>query len=150
MSSYGYVRDDGTVQSCRSSDEAEGRGGLESVVVRARDGRGWVYPATGRDFKPEDVQGLSPATASRQARTALENQGLGGLLADNGIVSDNVSGRDAVVTRVQVQKSLVQPDWRDRAEEVLAELPGAMRTVIERDDPMYNYWFLSVVRRKST
>jgi hypothetical protein len=143
---YGHVQDDGTITTYRSKRAAEAAGPVESLVVWSTDTSEWIYPATGRAYTPGDVAGLSPARATREARAALVQARLGKHLRD-GVVSRNL-GDSVVRTDLHVLKSAVRVDWRIRARTVLAELPGVTEVLVEHDTPGYNYWFLSVIRRK--
>ena len=147
---YGRVQDDGTVKEYPSQRAAERAGPMEAIVCWWPDQQKWIYPATGREFKPEDVAGLSPATASTQAWAVLGRAGLDRRLRKvNGVLSRVMQG-GLMQTSLHVQKSRVAASWPDLAAEALAGLPNAVRTTQpHRDDEAYNYYFVEVHRRRS-
>lgn len=153
---YGVVQDDGTVTEYPTQRAAERAGRLEALVVRSGDG--WVYPTTGRTFDPSDVEGLSPATASQQVDEVLRRNSLRRMV-HGGIVS-HVIFREP--SRMCTKMNLLKPSTEeerapgsvfDRKVEAvraaLRALPGVIDVHREGDEPMYNYVFITVVRRRA-
>jgi hypothetical protein len=142
---YGVVQDDGTVTEYATHSKAERAGRIEALVVRS--GAKWVYRATGRTFTPEDVSGLSAATASAQAEEALKRARVRKYCGQ--VVSQlRTNDPEHVITRLHVQKSTCPPQVSHKIKQALETLPDLVNLDVEGTEPMYNYVFLTVVRRR--